>query len=265
MNYIGILTAVAVVAGIGLFIGIFLGIASIAFRVKTDEREEQIIEALPGNNCGGCGYPGCSGLAHAIIKGKAPVNACPVGGESVAKTIGRIMGIEADAAKRMVAFVKCQGDCEQTHMDYNYTGLQDCQMLNFVPNQGPKSCNFGCQGYGSCERVCPFDAIHVVNGVAVVEKEKCKACGKCLAVCPRELIEMVPYEAEYLVACSSKEKGPEVKKSCDIGCIGCGLCKKNCEAGAVSVDTFLARIDYDKCVSCGVCAEKCPKKCIVKR
>ncbi len=265
MNYIGILTAVAVVAGIGLFIGIFLGIASNAFKVQTDEREDKIIEALPGNNCGGCGYPGCGGLAHAIIKGKAPVNACPVGGEAVAKEVGRIMGIEADAARRMVAFVKCQGDCEHTHMDYNYTGLQDCQMLDFVPNQGPKSCNFGCQGYGSCERVCPFDAIHVVNGVAVVEKEKCRACGNCLAVCPRGLIEMVPYEAEYLVACSSNEKGPEVKKSCEIGCIGCGLCKKNCEAGAVSVDTFLAHIDYDKCVSCGVCAEKCPKKCIVKR
>ncbi len=265
MNYVGILTAVAVVAVVGLLIGIFLGIASLAFKVQVDEREDKIIEVLPGNNCGGCGYPGCSGLAHAIVKGKAPVNACPVGGEVVAKAVGQIMGAEADTVRQMVAFVKCQGDCEHTYMDYNYTGLQDCQMLDFVPNHGPKSCNFGCQGYGSCERVCPFDAIHVVNGVAVVDKEKCKACGKCLAVCPRKLIEMVPYDAEYLVACSSKEKGPEVKKSCDIGCIGCGLCKKNCEVGAVSVDTFLARIDYDKCVSCGVCAKKCPKKCIVKK
>lgn len=265
MNYIGILMSVAVVAAVGLLIGIFLGIASIAFKVKTDEREDAIQQALPGNNCGGCGYPGCSGLATAIVKGEAPVNACPVGGEAVAKAVGIIMGVEAEAGKRKVAFVKCQGDCEHTHMDYNYTGQQDCQMLNFVPNQGPKSCNFGCQGYGSCVRVCQFDAIHVVNGVAVVDKEKCKACGKCLTVCPRQIIEMVPYEAEYLVACNSKEKGPATKKSCTIGCIGCGLCKKNCEAGAVAVGSFLATIDYDKCVACGVCAKKCPKKCIVKK
>lgn len=265
MNFMGILTAVAVVAAIGLFIGIFLGIASMAFRVKVDEREEKIVAVLPGNNCGGCGYPGCGGLAAAIIKGKAPVNACPVGGESVAKEVGAIMGVEAEATKRMVAFVKCQGDCNHTHMDYHYTGLQDCQMLDFVPNGGPKSCNFGCQGYGSCERVCDFDAIHVLNGVAVVDKEKCKACGKCLTVCSRKVIEMVPYDAKYLVACASTEKGPAVTKDCSIGCIGCGLCKKNCQAEAINAENFLAKIDYEKCTACGVCAEKCPKKCIVKK
>lgn len=263
MDYIGIITSVAVVAAVGLFIGVFLSIASKAFYVKTDEREDKITAALPGNNCGGCGYPGCSGLAAAIVKGEAPVNACPVGGEAVAKAVGAIMGVEAESSKRMVAFVKCQGDCEHTHEDYHYTGQQDCQMLSFVPNQGPKSCNYGCQGYGSCERVCPFDAIHVVNGVAVVEKDKCKACGKCLAVCPRNLIELVPYDAKYLVACSSKAKGPATTKDCTIGCIGCGLCKKNCEAGAVTVEDFLARIDYEKCVACGVCAVKCPKGSIV--
>lgn len=265
MNYSAILISVAVVAAIGLFIGIFLGVASIAFRVKVDEREEKVLAALPGNNCGGCGYPGCSGLASAIIKGEAPVNACPVGGEAVAKDIAVIMGVEAESTKRMVAFVKCQGDCEHTHLDYHYTGLEDCRMMAFVPNQGPKSCNFGCQGYGSCEKVCEFDAIHVINGVAVVDKEKCRACKKCLSVCPRKLIEMVPYDAKYLVACSSKEKGPATTKSCTIGCIGCGLCKKNCEAGAVTVEDFLAKIDYDKCVGCGVCAEKCPKKSIVSK
>ena len=265
MNYIGIITAVAVVAAVGLFIGIFLGVASIAFRVKNDEREEKILEALPGNNCGGCGYPGCGGLATAIIKGEAAVNSCPVGGEIVAKEIAAIMGVEAGSVKRMVAFVKCQGSCEHTYLDYNYTGLQDCGMLQFVPNQGPKSCNYGCQGFGSCERACPFDAIHVVDGGAVVEKDKCRACGKCVAICPRKIIEMVPFDAKYLVACASTAKGPAVMRDCNIGCIGCGLCKKNCETGAVSVDNFLATIDYEKCVSCGVCADKCPKKSIIEK
>lgn len=265
MDYMGILTTMAVVAVIGLFIGIFLGISSIAFKVKVDEREEKVLSVLPGNNCGGCGYPGCQGLATAIVSGKAPVNACPVGGADVAKEVGAIMGIEAEHKQRMVAFVKCQGDCDHTHTAYHYTGVEDCRMLQYVPNHGPKSCNYGCQGYGSCVKVCAFEAIRIVNGLAVVDKEKCRACGMCLNVCPGKLIELVPYDAKFLVACSSKEKGPVVKKACNIGCIGCGLCKKNCQSEAISVKDFLATIDYEKCVACGVCAQKCPNKSIVER
>ena len=149
MNIQGIIIAVAVVAAVGLFIGIFLGIASIIFKVFVDEREEKIVEVLPGNNCGGCGYPGCSGLAAAICKGEAPVNGCPVGGAAVGKKVAAIMGVEAPDGKQMVAFVKCQGDCEKTNSNYEYTGEEDCQMMAFVPGQGPKSCNFGCQGWGS--------------------------------------------------------------------------------------------------------------------
>ena len=111
----GILTATILVGCVGLFIGIFLGIAGIKFKVETDEREEKVLNALPGNNCGGCGYPGCSGLASAIVKGEAKVNACPVGGETVGNIIASIMGVEATKSKRMTAFVKCQGDCEKTH------------------------------------------------------------------------------------------------------------------------------------------------------
>lgn len=138
-------------------------------------------------------------------------------------------------------------------------------MLAFVPNGGPKSCNYGCLGYGSCVKVCPFDAIHVVNGVAVVDKEACKACGKCVEVCPKHLIELIPYDAKYAVACSSNDKGPVTMKACSVGCIGCQLCKKNCPSGAVDVVDFNASIDYEKCIECGVCMEKCPKKAIIER
>ncbi|MDE7446022.1 MAG: RnfABCDGE type electron transport complex subunit B [Lachnospiraceae bacterium] len=263
MSITGVLTAVVVVGGVGLFIGLFLGIAAIQFKVEVDEKEEAVLASLPGNNCGGCGFPGCSGLAAAIAKGEAPVNACPVGGEAVGKVIAGIMGVEAEETTRMTAFVQCQGDCDKVTLDYEYHGIEDCRMLSFVPNGGAKSCNYGCLGYGSCVQACPFDAIHVENGVAVVDKEKCKACGKCVEVCPKHLIALIPYDAKYAVACSSKDKGPVTMKDCTVGCIGCQLCKKNCESQAVNVADFNAEIDYEKCVGCGVCMEKCPRKSIV--
>lgn len=264
MEMKGIIIAIIVIAAVGLFIGIFLGIASIIFKVFVDEREEKILSKLPGNNCGGCGYPGCSGLAAAIVKGEAPVNACPVGGDVSGNAIAEIMGVEATSGGRKVAFVKCQGDCDKVNTDYNYTGEKDCQMITFLPNQGPKSCNFGCHGYGSCVKACPFEAIEVVNGVAVVDKEKCKACGKCIAVCPRNLIELIPYEAQYVVACSSGDKGAITAKACSAGCIGCGLCKKNCEKNAIEVENFHAKINQELCIGCGTCVDKCKKGSIVK-
>ncbi len=259
----GILTAALVVGLVGIFMGLFLGVAGIKFKVEVDEKEEAVLAALPGNNCGGCGFAGCSGLAAAIAKGEAPVNACPVGGEAVGEKIAAIMGVEAESSERKVAFVHCQGDCEKTHKDYDYSGIEDCRMMNFVPGGGPKSCNSGCLGYGTCAKVCPFDAIHVVNGVAVVDKEKCKACGKCIAVCPKHLISLIPYSAKQVVACSSVDKGPVTMKACDVGCIGCGLCVRNCPEQAVKVENFHAVIDHEKCIGCGACQEKCPKKSIV--
>lgn len=265
MSITGILTAALVVGLVGIFIGIFLGAAGIKFKVEVDEKEEAVLASLPGNNCGGCGYAGCSGLAAAIAKGEAPVNGCPVGGEPVGKKIAEIMGVSAEDSVRMVAYVHCQGDCEKTHQDYDYSGIEDCRMMSFVPNGGPKSCNSGCLGYGSCVKACPFGAIKVVNGVAVVDKEACKACGKCIEACPKHLISLLPYDSKLAVACSSTDKGPITMKACQVGCIGCGICVKNCPQEAIKVEDFHAIIDYEKCTGCGTCMEKCPKKAIVVR
>lgn len=259
----GIIIAAIVVGLVGIFIGFFLGIAGIKFKVEVNEKEEAILEALPGNNCGGCGFAGCAGLAKAISTGEVPVNGCPVGGERVATRISRIMGVDPVATERKVAFVHCQGNMELAKADYEYTGVKDCRMLPFVPNGGPKSCNHGCLGFGTCVKVCPFDAIHVVNGVAVVDRKKCKACGKCVEVCPKKLIDLVPYSAKNLVACTSGDKGPITMKACSVGCVGCGLCVKACEHQAVRVENFHAIIDPEKCTGCGACVEKCPKKAIV--
>ena len=262
MNVTAILVAALVVGGVGILIGFFLGISGEKFKVEVDERESAILEVLPGNNCGGCGYAGCSGLAAAIAKGEAPVNQCPVGGAPVAAKVGAIMGVDAGSGEHKVAFVKCAGTCDKAGKDYEYTGNEDCAAMAFVPNGGPKSCNYGCLGYGSCVKACPFDAIHIVDGIALVDKEACKACGKCVAVCPKHLIEIVPYDQKHLVKCNSQDKGKAVMQACTAGCIGCKMCEKACKFEAVTVENNIAHIDYEKCKDCGACAVKCPKKVI---
>ena len=263
MNIGAIIAATVLVAAVGLFIGVFLGVAGKKFAVEVDEKEVAVREALPGNNCGGCGYPGCDGLAAAIAKGEAPVNGCPVGGEPVGKVIAAIMGQEVVETARQVAYVKCAGTCEKTKDNYEYTGVEDCEMMAFIPGGGAKACAFGCLGFGSCVKACPFDAIHIVDGVAVVDKEACKACGKCVAACPRKLIEIVPYDMKHLVKCNSKDKGKDVMKACKVGCIGCKMCEKACQFDAVKVLDNVAHIDPEKCTGCGACAAKCPKKVIL--
>ncbi len=264
MNIMGVAAAAAVIGITGLLIGLLLGIAGKKFAVEVDEKESQIRELLPGNNCGGCGYAGCDALAQAVAKGEAPTNGCPVAGPEVVKKIAAVMGESASESEKQVAFVKCNGTCDKANVKYNYYGIQDCQKAAMVPGRGDKRCSYGCMGFGSCVKVCPFDAIHIIDGIAKVDKEKCKACKKCIAVCPNHLIELVPYASTVKVACSSKDKGVDVKKACDTGCIGCKICEKQCNFDAIHVEENLAKIDYSKCKNCGLCAMKCPSKIIVK-
>ena len=258
-----VIYAVLVLGILGAVFGLVLAFAAKKFAVEVDERQEAIAAILPGANCGGCGFPGCGGYAAAVAAGKAPVNACAAGGAAVAAQIAEIMGVTADESVRRVAQVQCTGGgCE--HLNYDYAGIADCLSAARALGGGPLACKYGCLGFGTCVEVCPFDAIHIVNGAAKVEDEKCVACGKCVDICPRNIIQLVPRKTKKHVAihCSSMDKGADTRKNCDDGCIGCGLCAKACPKDAIVMENNLARIDYDKCIGCGLCAQKCPRKLI---
>lgn len=259
----GILFSVLSIGGLGIIFGLILGFAGIKFKVEQDERIPLVRDCLPGANCGGCGFAGCDAFAQAVVEGNGKINGCPVGGAAVAEKVADVMGIEAVTSEKMVAFVKCDGNCDVSKVKYDYFGIEDCTMENALAG-GKKSCSFGCIGDGSCAKVCNFGAISVVNGVAVVDKEKCTSCGQCIEVCPKHLIELVPYKSNVRVVCNSNDNGKNVKANCSVGCIGCKICEKNCNFDAVKIENFLAKVDYEKCVGCGVCTQKCPTNAIKK-
>ncbi len=259
----GVAIATLMISATGAIIGIFLGIAGKKFEVEVDEREQEVRDLLPGNNCGACGYAGCDNCAQAIANGEAAPNVCPVANNEANARIAEVMGTDVVEGERHTAFVKCAGTCDKTKIKYNYYGIPDCKKAAIAPGKGPKQCSYGCTGFGSCVKVCQFDAIHVIDGVAIVDKEKCTSCGLCVKECPNHLIELIPYNSGHFVRCNSNDKGKNVKSACSIGCIGCMMCTKVCESDAIHVENNLAYIDYSKCIDCGKCAEKCPTKVIL--
>lgn len=242
---------------VGAFFGVVLSIASKVFAVEVDPRVAAVRDVLPGANCGACGFPGCDGLAAAIASGEAPVTGCVIGGTETADAVANVMGVNSGNVERNIACVLCQGDCNKAKNKYDYNGLVDCRLIADY-QQGVKECNYGCCGGGTCVSVCEFDAIHIVNGVAVVDKEKCVACMKCINICPKNIIKLRPYKSKTVVECSALDPGKVVRNNCKVGCIACGLCERNCPKDAIHVENNLASIDYDKCINCGICVSKCP-------
>lgn len=256
-----ILLPVLIFIGLGLLMGALLALASKLFAVKKDEKAEAIKECLPGANCGGCGYSGCEAYAAAVSAGDAPVNKCSVGGAEAASKIAQIMGVDAGEQVRMRAQVMCSGTGEYAKKKYIYEGIDDCVAASKIGG-GDKMCKNGCIGLGTCVRACPFDAIVVEDGVAAVDYSKCKGCGICVSACPKGIIKLIPFDAKHWVGCMSVDDGKNTRKVCDVGCISCKLCQKNCPAGAINVDNFVASIDYDKCTGCDICTDKCPRHII---
>ncbi|MCL2211677.1 MAG: RnfABCDGE type electron transport complex subunit B [Treponema sp.] len=262
MDLQSVLIPIASVGGLALIFGIILGLSAKKFAVESNPKVDRIINVLPGANCGGCGFPGCSVFAERVANGQASVRGCPPGGPSAAAAIAEQLGADSVPELRKVAFIKCNGSNDNIKRNYIYDGPKSCVSASQLATGGNKTCTYSCIGLASCKNACPFGAIKMIDSIAVVIEEKCSACGKCVKVCPKKLIEIIPINSSVRVLCNSREKAKAVRESCRAGCFGCSLCQKVCKEGAITVEDNIAHINYEKCTMCMECVNKCPSKAI---
>ncbi len=267
-----IFTAVLVLGAIALVASVVLFVISKKFAVHEDPRIGQVAELLPGANCGGCGFPGCSGMADALVKGADTGSIdglrCPVGGDDVMNQVADLLGMAMANSEPMVAVVRCNGSCENRPRIAEYDGLRTCEAMNST-GAGETGCGYGCLGCGDCTKACQFGAIsmNAETGLPEVDEEKCTSCGACVKACPRHIIELRkkgPKGRRVYVQCVNKDKGPVAKKACAVACIGCGKCQKVCKFEAITVENNLSYIDYSKCKMCTKCVDECPTGAIIK-
>ena len=263
---ITIIIPTALFGGLALIFGCILGYASKLFYVETDSKVDEIIEVLPGANCGACGFPGCAGYAEAIVQKDIDINLCPPGGTEVMHKLATIMGKTAIEKEKIVAVMHCSsGGFLNTNFKYKYHGINNCKAATLLSG-GPNSCNYGCVFQDDCIKACQFNAISIDKaGIKTIDKDKCIGCGACVKACPRFLIELVPISKTVYVQCASKDKGIISKQNCGnkTPCIGCGICVKNCHFNALTLTNNLVKIDYTLCVNCGACSLKCPTKVMI--
>lgn len=252
-----------VLAALGIVFGIALAIVAARFVVKVDPKVEKVRDALPGANCGACSFAGCMGYAEAVVASpEVAVNRCAPGKSAVAEKIAEITGKKAEKVDPKIARVFCQGGTSLSQRKFIYSGVKDCTAAVLAAG-GDKSCEFGCLGYGTCMRACPFDAISMsADNLPIMDPEKCTACGKCVAACPKQVIELAQASKAVVISCHSRDKGADTKKKCQVGCIACGICVRTCPVDAIKVENNHARIDHGKCIACGLCVKKCPTNAI---
>lgn len=260
----GILIPAAIIGVIGAVFGVGLAFAAKKFSVHVDPRLEKIAGLLPGANCGACGGAGCFGFAEMVLSGKAAPDACRGASDEVKAQIAAISGQSVNKKTRLVATLHCNGG-RRVADKFFYDGQKDCAAANSILG-GPKTCQYGCIGLGSCVDACPFGAMSMSAGeLPVIDADKCKACNKCVLVCPKKLFSLNAVNQPVFIGCASRDPGKDTKAACPVGCIACRLCEKACTFDAVHVIDNLAVIDYAKCTSCGACVKACPMKVIYLR
>lgn len=258
------LTSVLSLLALGFIAAVVLSVASRVFYVEEDPRVAAVSEALPGANCGGCGFAGCDAYAAAVIQDPSvSAGLCCAGGPDVAAKVGELSGKAAGGADPQISFRRCVKDQGKVAKKYDYQGLSSCAASAQLED-GPDACRFSCLGFGDCVKVCNFNAMYIENDLVRIDPDKCVACGACVGVCPNHILEMIPRRARVQVFCSTKDKMKDVMNVCEAGCINCGKCIKKCPATAISNPDGRIQIDQAVCLAYGpdceeACVEACPR------
>ncbi|MDR2211619.1 MAG: RnfABCDGE type electron transport complex subunit B [Spirochaetaceae bacterium] len=247
---------------LALILGLALGLFRELFKVEEDPLTGRIREALPGANCGGCGFPGCDGYAAAVAAG-GDISLCTAGGKATADMLAEIMGAGVVELTALAAVCCCIGENGIAAKRGIYTGLESCRGAKIAG--GTKFCLWGCIGFGDCVRVCKFDAITMgPGGLPVVDRTKCTGCKACAAECPQAVLRLVPRDQEStLTLCSNRNPlRAAIRKTCRLGCIKCGICVKTCPEQCIVIEDGIPVVDRAKCTACGACEEKCPTRVV---
>lgn len=255
--------AVLILCAIGAVAAVLLYVIAQKFRVEEDPRIDDVEKMLPGANCGGCGFPGCRGLADQLVKSEDISSLyCSVGGGDTMKRIAEYLGKTAAEKEPMIAVVRCNGSCDKRPRTNVYNGAPSCKVEAALYG-GETGCSYGCLGNGDCVVACKFGAITInpETRLPEVDEEKCTACGSCVTACPKGIIELRKKGIKgrrIYVGCMNQDKGAIARKACLAACIGCGKCAKTCPFEAITLQNNLAYIDAKKCRLCRKCVVECP-------
>jgi len=254
---------------LGLLAAVILYFIAQKFMVIEDPRIDTVTEALPGVNCGGCGYTGCRAFAETLVRSTSfeGLN-CPVGGSETMSKVALILDRQPLSVEPKVAVVRCNGTPGNAARTSYYDGAVSCRVAHSLYG-GTTGCQYGCLGCGDCVVSCKFDAMYMdpVTELPVILDDKCVACGACVKACPRNISELRKRnkkDRKIFVSCVNKDKGGPARKACKVACIGCGKCVKVCPYDAITMIDNLAFIDSSKCKLCRKCAPECPTGAILE-
>jgi electron transport complex protein RnfB len=255
--------AVTTLAALSFLFASLLVLAHRKLRVDEDPRIDAAFELLPQTNCGACGFPGCLGLAEAMVGGSALPGKCTVISEDQRELIATFLGIDVGAEEKVVARLACAGGTNVARNRARYEGLRSCRASALVAGGG-KGCLWGCLGLGDCEAVCDVGAIFMnEHDLPVVLEDKCTACGDCVDACPKDLFSLHPISHRLWVACKNLEKGEAVLKDCEVGCDACGKCAVDAPEDVITMVDNLPVVNYEMRHDAKTAIERCPTGAII--